>query len=169
VNFTLKETINNILKNHNIDLCNFWHKFIFTYMIIAFSAVLYYMTIFPIVLDLQQTKQTQYRETEIMREIHSIYRDETVIYFNMFPIIGGDRIFVVKSLESDNVDLIDSIKKNNWGVNPKNNMFYIEKNDYMGCLRNTDDNSILILGCIETDWGELWYKLYELYFLNLRF
>lgn len=160
----MKDTINNILKNYNIDLCNFWHKFIFAYMIIAFCAVLYYMIIFPVVLDLQQTKQTQYRETEIMREIHSIYEDETIIYFNMFPIIGGDRIFVVKSLESNNADFIDSIKKNNWGIYSKNNMFCIEKNDYIGCLRNTDDNRILILGYVETGWGELWYKLYELYF-----
>lgn len=164
----LKKTINNIFKKYNIDLCNFWHKFIFAYIIISFSVVLYYMIIFPIVLDLQQTKQTQYIETEIMGEIHSIYSDETVIYFNIFPIIGGDRVFVVKSLDSNNDDFIDSIKKNNWGIYTENNVIYMEKNDYVGCLRNTNDNNILILGYIETDWGKLWYKLYELYFFNLK-
>ncbi|WP_293729622.1 hypothetical protein [uncultured Phascolarctobacterium sp.] len=154
--------LNKFFKENNLDISNCWIKFIIGCFVGTILIVLYFSLLFPILLNLQNNSISRQQETTLMYLIHSVYKnDSNITYFNMFPIIGGNRIFVVKA---DNDNLSEKFKNLDWKVADINNKKYqaVQK-EYVAVFTEEKDG-VLIVGCKDNLWSDFWYSIYEKYY-----
>ncbi len=154
--------LNDFKKKNNLDISNCWIKFIIGFFIGSICIVLYFSLLFPIILHWQDNSISREQETKLMYLIHSIYKnDSNITYFNMFPIIGGNRIFVVKA---DNDNMKEKFKKIDWQVLDINNKKYqaVQK-EYVARFTEGKEG-VLIVGCKDNLWSDFWYNVYEKYY-----
>ena len=158
-----KSIINDILEKYHIDISNFWIKFIIGYILVCFCMVLYYAIIFPIVLSMQNNDFSREKETQLMYFIHDVYKSEKITYFNMFPVIGGDRIFIVGS---NDLDLQNKFKNLDWQINDREEDVCVATNNDRVATFDKNNGKYLIVGSVNSKWSEFWYNIYKIYYLK---
>ena len=97
--------------------------------------------------------------------VRSIYnKNGSITYFNMFPIMGGDRIFVVRSKD---MPITNQLEKLKWKLTEKKEKTYkATKGNYVATFNETNNNT-LVVGGINSRWTELWYDIYVTYYIKL--
>lgn len=153
--------------NMEFNVSNIWNRFILAIMIFCIVMSLFFGTIVPIIDSFQNNERTNTIETDILYDVHGIYGYKNKItYFNVFPIIGGDRIFVIKSRKNNEIHerLLNNLQKNGWTINNTSKGIEIKKSSYVGGIQQEQENEVLIIGEIQTFWGNLWYEIYKVYF-----
>lgn len=161
----MKSFFNEILAEYNIDISNIWIRFMLGYMIICSCIVFYFSLLYPIITHSQDNRISQKQETELMYLVRSIYnKNDSITYFNMFPIIGGDRIFVVRSKD---MTITNKLEKSKWKLTEKKEKIYkATKGNYVATFNETTNN-VLVVGGINSRWTELWYDIYVTYYIKL--
>lgn len=160
----MKKILDEFLVEYDIDITNIWVRFMFGYMAICISLVLYFSLVNPVIMHYQNNSISQKQETELMYLVRTVYKqDSKIIYFNMFPIIGGDRVFVVKSEQIPLHFELDNLK---WNVNDKKENIYKATNRNYIATFSEEPTNTLVVGGVNSWWSEIWYKIYVFYYLN---
>ena len=117
----ISKTIKKILLLCKICTNNIWN-IITIYLVAAFLLLgVTFNVVYPYVINSYNSNEAYIHENRLMKEIHTILNgNSNVTYFDIFPVLGGDRIIVVKYKR------IDKKYKFNIGLNCKEKIYALK-------------------------------------------
>lgn len=143
---------------------------ILIFMMFCLVLNLYYIFLFPTVEQYRHTENSRIIESNILYDMHNIFDGYNyVTYFNIIPLIGGDRLYITKVIDGEKEvnKVLVNIRNSNWHVMQRGEIIDLQKGNYKGIFKYDQNTNILMIGFIDTSWGEIWYKLYSWYLFYL--
>lgn len=163
----INKTIKNILLLCKADANNVWN-IITVYIVIFFLSLgMIFNILYPAVINNHNSNNAYIRESQLMKEVHTILSgDSNVVYFDIFPILGGDRIIVV-NYEKNNNSFGDKIElTNGWEhINNKEINEY-KKSEYILLHKNHENKNTILLASVNSRWCDMWLLILKTYYLK---
>lgn len=146
---------------------NIWYKIKLSLMCIFAIMVFYFTLVNPYVLKAQMSNNAGQKESDIMYTIHELSPTKDVKFFDVVPIIGGDRIFTVKYLVENSNTSCNEVKtallKLDW-ASDADNANQLKKDSSIVIIKPIDKTTLKVtIASIETIWGMIHLKANQLW------